>query len=627
MGLVIGVLVKLSFDSIPVLNNIELLTLDYRFRLFSNSEKASKDIVIVVIDQASLDYLEYPRDDRESQYWPWDRFVYANILDYIRPGNPKAIIFDLTLKRINEAGDDQFAQSMANSGNTYCPLVFTREKDVRYTKTIEESAKQILAEKFAVTSSLISELSPEKYNMVYPPNAVLLPAPKRLGAVNIDKDSDGILRRVSLFFEYDGKIYPSLACSTALDINSSIDKIYQSGGISAKSEMHIWWYGKARTYKYIPFSDLYEDWYLSKTGKQGKIIYKSEDFKDKIVLVGDNAPAHGDLHSNPLQSAYPGVEAQATILDNLISGTCLIPSSNKVKWFISLLLCVITGLFLFIHRSFVRGMVWGGLVFIIFFTVNCISFSKYHYWLELSVPFSGMFLTFTSSTLIYYFTEGREKRRIRNSFSKYVAPDVVDEILKDYKNIRADVGERRELTVLFSDIRGFTTISESRPPEKVVKLLNEYLSKMVEVIFRYGGTLDKFIGDGIMVFFGAPKEQANGAQLAVKCAIEMVKQARILQEKWKAEGNPNLNIGVGINTGDVIVGNIGSEKRLDYTVIGDNVNTASRLESLNKDYHTNIIISQSTKDKLQEHFDLKELGEASVKGKEKAVVIYEVKIG
>ncbi|MBU2567739.1 MAG: adenylate/guanylate cyclase domain-containing protein, partial [Elusimicrobia bacterium] len=175
----------------------------------------------------------------------------------------------------------------------------------------------------------------------------------------------------------------------------------------------------------------------------------------------------------------------------------------------------------------------------------------------------------------------------------------------------------------FSDIRGFTTMSEKLKPEEIVGLLNEYLSSMTEVVFNYYGTLDKFIGDAIMAFWGAPVPQENHAQLAVECALEMTLKLKALQEKWASQGKTIINIGIGINTGDMIVGNMGSNQRMDYTVIGDNVNLASRLETLTRQYNTNIIISESTRQSVKDKIETKLLGDVKVKGKEKPVTIYE----
>ncbi|MEK7449233.1 MAG: adenylate/guanylate cyclase domain-containing protein [Planctomycetota bacterium] len=675
LGLLVGLLVKICFALLPFLQNVELLTLDYRFRLLAKPSEANRDIILIMIDQASLDYLEYQMDQREPQFWPWERFVYANLLDYLRPGRPKAIIFDLNFKRTDEEGDDRFADAIKKSGNVYCPTVFTQEKEERYTRIINDADKKIFLDKFSVEPDGLSHFDVPGYNMVMLPNSTLLETPKRLGAANINKDKDGVLRKTSLFYKYESKISPSLSMAVALDIILDGKINLSPNGhlplpeekkipLSQDGNMHIWWYGTARTYRYIPFSELADDWYYAKTGRPDKIHYQPDYFKDKIIFVGTNAPTLGDLHTTPMGSAYPGVEVHATILNNLMTGQCLTPSPDSVNWLITLSLCLLTGFLLFSSRSFWSGGVLICLLIVLVLISSGYTFFEFHYWMDLTAPLSGIFLTFTSSALVYYFTEGKEKRRIKMIFSKYLAPEVVEEVLKDYKNLKADAGERKELTVLFSDIRGFTTISESLSPEQVVHLLNEYLQRMVRIIFHYGGTLDKYMGDGIMAFFGAPKEQANNAWLAVRTAQEMIKEARQLQEKWAREGKPHLNIGIGINTGEVVVGNIGSEQRLDYTVIGDNVNLASRLESLNKEYGSNIIISQATAQKLAERqwsdglrtpmdigasespapsgneqsfgfaqdgeiaepFELKELGTVKIKGKEKLIVIYEVKV-
>lgn len=637
LGLVIGVLIQVFFSLIPFFQNIELLTVDYRFKLFSKPTEANKNIVIVVIDQASLDYLEYPQENREPQFWPWHRYIYADILDYLRKGQPQAVIFDLTLKRKDEDGDDQFAESIQKSGNVCCPLVFTQETEERYTKLIDEASKRILADRFSINVDDLSKIKIPEYNMAAPPNITLLEKPKRLGSVNIKKDEDGVLRKVPLLHKYDNKFFPSLSLAVAMDILKTNNKITISADnkllfpdgkniyLSPESEMYIWWYGPSRTYHYIPFSQLYDDCYYAKINKLDEIRYKPEYFKDKIIFIGTIAPAQGDLHSTSLGSVYPGVEFQATALNNLLSGNCLIPASSYATWLITLLLCMLSGLFMFSSRSFFSSSMRVSLLALIFLIGVCYVFSSFHYWIELVAPLGGVCLTFTSATVIYYFTEGKEKRRIKTTFSKYVAPEVVEEILKDYKNLKASVGERKELTILFSDIRNFTKMSESLSPEEVVRLLNEYLTLMVKIIFRYGGTLDKYMGDGIMAFYGAPRNQPNHAELAVRTAQEMLKETKQLQLQWTKEGKPYLNIGIGINTGEVVVGSIGSEQRLDYTIIGDNVNLASRLESLNKEYGTNIIISQFTAQKLDNQFPLRELGQVQIRGREKPVIIYELK--
>jgi adenylate cyclase len=220
--------------------------------------------------------------------------------------------------------------------------------------------------------------------------------------------------------------------------------------------------------------------------------------------------------------------------------------------------------------------------------------------------------------------EGLEKRQVKKLFSRYVAKDVFDQLMADPSRARLG-GQRREMTVLFSDIRGFTTFSEQGEPEDIVQQLNEYFSRMVHVLFEHRGTLDKFVGDAVMALFGAPVEDPDHAEHAVQAALAMLRELDALNRDWAVQGRPMLAIGVGVNTGEMVAGNIGSETIMSYTVIGDAVNLGSRLESLNKQHGTTIIISDSTRARLKGRYDIRPLGDVVVKGKTQPVAIFEVR--
>ena len=222
-----------------------------------------------------------------------------------------------------------------------------------------------------------------------------------------------------------------------------------------------------------------------------------------------------------------------------------------------------------------------------------------------------------------YVKEEREKKKIRGAFQYYLTASVINEMLKDPTNLKLG-GDKKDLSVLFSDIRGFTTISEKLTPEELVRLLNEYLTAMTNIVFKYEGLLDKYMGDAIMAVFGAPLDQPDHARRACLTALEMMEDLHKLQKKWEAEGRPILNIGIGINTGDMVVGNMGSEMRFDYTVMGDMVNLGSRLEGINKEYGSNIILSEFTYNVVQDSVSCRELDWVRVKGKNKPVKIFEL---
>jgi adenylate cyclase len=226
-------------------------------------------------------------------------------------------------------------------------------------------------------------------------------------------------------------------------------------------------------------------------------------------------------------------------------------------------------------------------------------------------------------TVYRYFTEEREKKKIRGAFQYYLTASVITEILKDPSKLKLG-GDKKNLTVMFSDIRGFTTISEKLTPEELVRLLNEYLTVMTDIVFKYEGLLDKYIGDAIMAVFGAPLEQPDHALRGCQTALEMMAELKVLQERWAQEGRPYVDIGVGINTGDMVVGNMGSNMRFDYTVMGDHVNLSSRLEGINKEYGTHIVLSEFTYEVVKEEMFCRELDSVRVKGKKLPVKIYEL---
>jgi adenylate cyclase len=246
-------------------------------------------------------------------------------------------------------------------------------------------------------------------------------------------------------------------------------------------------------------------------------------------------------------------------------------------------------------------------------------------WLNLAEPLVAIALATLAGVTYHYMVEGREKRRVKQMFGRYVSRDVYDQLMADPALARLG-GQRRDMSVLFSDIRGFTTVSEAGEPEAIVGQLNEYFSRMVPLVFANRGTVDKFVGDMIMALFGAPLADEDHADHAVLAAVQMVEELGRMNAEWVAAGRPALDIGVGVNSGDMVAGNIGSETIMSYTVIGDNVNLGSRLESLNKNYKTRIIISEATRSRLKGQYDVRPLGSVTVKGKTRAVDIYEVAV-
>jgi adenylate cyclase len=348
------------------------------------------------------------------------------------------------------------------------------------------------------------------------------------------------------------------------------------------------------------------------------------EFKDKIVFIGFAASGLLDVFQTPYgDDKTPGIHLHASMADSILANRFIRPGSTTSRIAATLIVAIAIGLLsAFLPFAWAAGAaagIVGGWVWI------ATAAFKDGLWLNMLQPLASGGIALFAGTAYQYFVEGREKRKMRRLFGRYVSRDVFAQ-LTAHPELAELGGKRREMTVLFSDIRGFTSVTEKGNPEELVAQLNEYFSRMVEIVFRHKGTVDKFVGDMVMALFGAPLDDHDHAENAVKAAVDMVHELGELNKGWAARGMAQLDIGVGINSGEMIAGNIGSSAIMSYTVIGDNVNLGSRLESLNKDYKTRIIMSDATRTRLTGSYETRSLGDVKVKGKSKAVAIYEIKV-
>ena len=346
-------------------------------------------------------------------------------------------------------------------------------------------------------------------------------------------------------------------------------------------------------------------------------------FKNKIVFIGTTAAGLHELFQTPFgeEGKMAGMQIHASVVDGILSNSFIRPGtlvSSVLLLLISTLLVSVIG----VHSGFWWSLLATATVGFADIAIVAGAFRN-GVWLPI-VPTTLAILFSQFSCVAYkYFVEDRAKREVRALFSRYVSPAVVNALITDPSKARLG-GERREMTVLFADIRGFTTMSEAARAEDVLHQLNEFFTQMVELLFKHHGTLDKFVGDMIMALFNAPLDDPDHSDHAVKMGLAMLDELDRLNQRWHGEGKPTLDIGVGINTGEMIIGNVGSEKTLSYTVIGDNVNLGARLESLNKEYNSHIIISEFTLAKLKGQYHTRSLGSVKVKGKTRTIDIYEV---
>jgi len=533
------------------------------------------EVVIVSVDEKSITALGR---------FPWSRAIQARLVDKLTSLGAKVIAFDILFtepETENPEADQEFAESIRRSNRVILGCFY---------------------EGATAQGQLVNLRLPIPVLKKY----------ARVGFVNIFPESDGVARKIPLMTISDGKIIPSLALGTVakyLDKNPA-DILNEYQIPTYNGEMLINYHGGYQEFPYYSAIDV-----LS-----GKI--EPKNFQGKIVLVGGTATGLFDFKATPYTSIIAGVEIHANTISNIINRTYLRQVSPALTILIALILALLIG---YLGPTLSP---WLGIVFFTGFTGFYILFSYILFTSRNTIlDIFPVLLTIIFSyggTLFYRFvSEEREKRWIKKTFAQYLSPNVLNSILNDPSKLALG-GQRENLTVLFTDIRGFTTISESKQPEEVVAILNEYLSEMVKIIFKYDGTLDKFIGDAIMAFWGAPIPQNDHPRRAIRCALEMTEALKSLNEKWAKENKPQIKIGIGLNSGDMVVGNMGSAERMDYTVIGDNVNLASRLEGLTKEYGTTIIISESTYNAVKDLVEVKELGEVKVKGKTIPVKIYTV---
>ena len=650
---------------INILEIIEAKALDVRFHL-RGPVKPRDDIVIVAVDEKTED--ELGRWQSSGRNW------LARLLDILNEAGARVVGFDLVLAEPDEGIGPEVLDALKTRYEQALPEVMTGNPDLltylEETKAASDYDRQ-LAEAIERTGNVIlgvyyfwdelsaAHLTSEQqesadqlmnrtaYTIVeedpdYPLQlsravgveanlAIFSDAAQSFGHFNILADADGYVRFTHLLIEYNDQYYPSLALEVARaalaahtpivrampDSDKGIDLGEHFIPCNEDGKLLINFYGPAHTFPHYSLSDV-----LSGDIPPSK-------FGDRIVLLGVTSQVIKDLNAVPFQSErYPGVEVHATIIENLLHEDFITrpEGMSLIEAIVIFALGIMLGIIR--HR---KSPLWATVTALICMLLiagtGYITFVIGRIWLNVTYPVLFLIVDYLAITSYNYFTEERQKRVIKNAFQHYVSSNVVSHLLESVDTLKLG-GERRQLTAFFSDIRGFTAISEGMSPEALVEFLNEYLSEMTQIVLDHRGTVDKYMGDAIMAFYGAPVEQTDHAVQACKTAIHMILRLKELHVGWEARGLPPMKIGIGLNTGEMSVGNMGSRERFDYTIMGDNVNLASRLEGLNKYYGTSIIISQSTYQactECQEHsWTVRELDTVQVKGKHESVTIYEL---
>lgn len=624
LGLLMGLLVFVLSMYTPlhqVSETFEARAYDLRARLTAHPERVIEDVVVVDIDSRSIQEL--------GRFQQWSRSYYVRLLDVLQRGEAAAVAFDLLFDPyIDPFADSTFAAAIEDNGRVGIAIDFAPSDSTNFLYAMDGPPAGFNADRRSVQLSgdPVCAWSRERMEVGVPG---LANRAWFVGFVNAQHDPDGVIRRAPLLMEFAGQYYPSLSFGLAahlygwdLDrIEGNADEIvtYDSTGnvarqiaLDGEGRMLINYRGPFQSFRYISMYDVIEE------------RIPPAFFKDKVVFVGASYAGLADLKPVPVQSVFAGVEIHASAFHNLMMGDPVKVSPPWVTLIITLLMGMITGMAMGSLRVshvvvILLVLVLGYLGFTVYM------FSSHDTEMQAVMPISSLILAGIAASTYKYVVEEKDKRFLRSAFSHYVSDSVVSELVQNPDMLRLG-GERRTLTMMFSDIRSFTTISEQLDPEKLGQLLNNYLSEMTNIIFAAGGTLDKYIGDAVVAFFGAPIPHENHAPRAIRAAILMQKRIASLRQTESYKGTPfeQIHAGIGIHTGPVMVGNFGSDQRFDYTAIGDSMNLASRLEGLTKYYRCSILCSDDTVNQLDDEFVVRQLDRVRVKGKNEPVILFEV---
>jgi adenylate cyclase len=532
-------------------------------------------IVIVTIDESTFAELDVQ--------WPFPRAMHAEVISRIAAGKPLAIGVDLLFDRPSTPADDQaLGAVIAAAGNVVLGAAVTRDEQPVPGMSIGYDRETLNA-----------------------PIDVIRYGAAAVAPVNVVADLDGHVRRAPLRIALGDEWIPGF--------DTQLHTIVARAGmrvapLPTSSTFLINFRGGRNTYPWVSYYQVF----------RGEM--PSEIFRDRIVLIG---PTTAVLHDQfPTAFArggdMPGVEIHANALETLLRGNPIREVPRPIPTSVAVLAALLGAMLvvrLHAFRAFLAAVgVWLALVLIAYGT-----FALLDLWVRVMAPSLALVLGYGATVIESFVREQRERRRL----SQFFSPDVVREVVR-HKDEGSLTTSRRTVTVLFSDIRGFTSISEKLEPEQVAEMLREYLSEMTEIVFKHGGTVDKYIGDCIMALYNVPFEDPEHAIKAVRTGLEFQEKTIAVSQRWEAKLGVAIRNGVGINTGEAVVGTLGSRQRLEYTAIGDAINLGSRLESITKEYKTNIIISEFTYEHVKDHFVTKELGDVTVKGKSRPVKIYAV---
>lgn len=622
-----GALLALLLHGVGALELWEAKTWDWRASLLAKPGKATEQICIIALDQESLDWAK----NENGLTWPWPREMYSAVADFCRRSGARALAFDVLFTEASSYGvhDDQaFGAALARFGRGVIAL-FLGHSTGQATRWPDQAPPPSLT--IGGLDRWLEQAGPQEITF---PRATL-PIPElaqsaaMLGNVHLDPDGDGIYRRATLFGIFDHKALPSLALGAFLAAHPDTSVGFKTGRLAVgalsipltdQGTVLLRFRGPSQTYRTYSAAAVIQSELRIRDG-DAPPLQDPHAFKDKYVFFGFTAPGLFDLRPAPVGGVFPGVEVNATVLDNLLSGDFLREADVWLTMGVVTFIALGCGALTFWVRRPTAIVVVAAAFFVLPVLLSLWAY-LHGMWLPLVAQETAAAGSISLALVTGYATEGRQKRFIKNAFQQYLSPAVIEQLMHHPERLKLG-GERRVLSIFFSDLQGFTGISEVLSPEELTALLNEYLSAMTDIIQEEGGTIDKYEGDAIIAFWNAPLEVPDHAHRAVRAALRCQTRLAELRPHFQRQTGTELFMRVGLNTGPAVVGNMGSRTRFDYTMLGDAVNLASRLEGVNKRFGTYTIVSESTAELVGNEFGLRRLAKVAVVGRKEPVTIYE----
>jgi len=600
----------------------ELASIDARFRARGPRPTSGKVVIVAVDDQALA----------ELGKWPWSRERFATLVDRLAGAGAHSVVFDVLFLDADEAGpagDAAFAAAARRFGRVYQGAALASPGD---SPTQSQVAAMRALKRFAMTDATIEAgRGLDRFSTLNQAQAVAAPiasfaeACKGVGFVDVLASADAVYRHCWPLTVWEGQLYPSLSLAAAADALGvdAADIVVQKGRairvgdkcaipLERDGSMPIDFAGIGRVFPHYSVSDVI----------QGTGGIPDNALRDRIVLVAVTATAQHDIRPTPFDPVGKGAELQAHALDSILTGHFVRRQTPEMALLMTLAWILVISAFICLLRPAVHIPL--SLACIVLHNMAAFwAFSRYGLFLAMVTPTVTMVLGLLAASLVKVLTQEKRQAELVNVLAQFVPPEIVSRLTLDETD-SALLGETRVVTIVFSDLHGFTGASSRIGPAQTVALLNRYFELMHEIIFEFGGTLDKFVGDEIMAFFNAPADQIDHARLAVACALQMQRQIESLREEWEFHGVPELNTNIGINTGEAIVGYVGSRSRMQYTVIGEAANVASRLEALSKEVDAQIVIGESTYELARDMIDCRDLGLRELPGMDGPIRAYEL---